>query len=106
MLIEFLGFMVVHVQVVFKIPEQGMSHLFLSITTEKWPQHLTYVKLFSPLNTKHPDHGLYTVSLAYTNDGNQLRLVILIKDIVHSYYLIPNFSPVAPCDWTSSNVLD
>lgn len=35
MLIEFLGFMVVHVQVVFKIPEQGMSHLFLSITTEK-----------------------------------------------------------------------
>lgn len=35
MLIELLGFMVVCIHVVFKIPKQGMLHLFLSIVPKK-----------------------------------------------------------------------
>ncbi|KAI1783665.1 hypothetical protein LXA43DRAFT_977019 [Ganoderma leucocontextum] len=84
------GFMVARVRVVFKIPERGMTHLFPGIAPDKRPQHLAYVELFTPLNTKHPDHGSYKVSPAYTGDGNRLGLVVPIDDIVHrctTFYL-------------------
>ncbi len=98
--------MVARVRVVFKIPERGTPHLFPAIAPEKRPQYLAYVELFTPLNTKHPDHGLYKVSPAYTSDGKRLGLVVPIDDIVRSCHLIPDFGPVAPREWTSSNVLD
>ncbi|KAI1784280.1 hypothetical protein LXA43DRAFT_976757 [Ganoderma leucocontextum] len=100
------SFIVARVRVVFKIPERGMTHLFPGIAPDKRPQHLAYVELFTPLNTKHPDHGLYKVSPAYTGDGKRLGLIVPIDDIVRSCHLIPDFGPVAPRDWTSSNVLD
>ncbi|KAI1793586.1 hypothetical protein LXA43DRAFT_971911 [Ganoderma leucocontextum] len=100
------SFIVARVRVIFKIPQRGMAHLFPGIAPEKRPQHLAYVELFMSLNTKHPNHGLYKVNPAYDGDGRRLGLVIPIDDIVCSCHLIPDFGPVAPRDWTSSNVLD
>lgn len=105
-LTHFAGVMVARVRVVFKIPERGMTHLFPSIAPANRPQHLAYVELFTPLNLKHPEHGLYKVSPAYTSDGKRLGLVVSIDDIVRSCHLFPDFGPVAPREWTSNNVLD
>ncbi|TBU22112.1 hypothetical protein BD311DRAFT_826016 [Dichomitus squalens] len=97
---------VARVRIVFKIPERGLQDLFPHIAHDKRPQHLAYVELFTDLDTKCIDHGLYKISPASNGQGQRLAVIIPVEDIERSCHLIPHFGPVAPREGTSHNVLD
>ncbi|KAJ7888362.1 hypothetical protein B0H14DRAFT_3716513, partial [Mycena olivaceomarginata] len=67
---------------------------------------LAYVKWFSPF-TSHPElqHLLYRVRRSIKN-GARLAIIVPVDNIRWSVHLLPKFRPVAPQEWTSSNVLD
>jgi len=71
------------------------------------PTHLAYVELFQHF-TPAPDanHGMYKVSRSLNAAGEHLALIIPVDEIHWSIHLYPKFGPVAPRDWTSSNVLE
>ncbi|TBU37260.1 hypothetical protein BD309DRAFT_995194 [Dichomitus squalens] len=94
------------VRIVFKIPERGLQDLFPHIAHNKRPQHLAYVELFTDLDIKGIDHGLYKISPASNGQGQRLAVIIPVEDIERSCHLIPHFGPVAPHEGTSHNVLD
>ncbi|KAI0324369.1 hypothetical protein GY45DRAFT_1208360, partial [Cubamyces sp. BRFM 1775] len=62
---------------------------------------LAYVKWFSPMRSSpslpnpNPDHGLHGISCCL-HGGDRHASVMPIKQIEHSYHLIPDFVPVAP----------
>ncbi|KAJ7796672.1 hypothetical protein B0H14DRAFT_2390413, partial [Mycena olivaceomarginata] len=63
---------------------------------------LAYVEWFSPF-TSHPEppHLLYKIYRSL--DG---ATIVPVDNIRRSVHLLPKFGPVAPQEWTSSNVLD
>jgi hypothetical protein len=49
---------------------------------------------------------MFKISPLKDNDGTRICSVIPLTDVERSVHLIPRFGPVAPVNWTSSNVLD
>ncbi|TBU22628.1 hypothetical protein BD311DRAFT_782216 [Dichomitus squalens] len=96
----------VQVRGVFKIPEHGLLDLFLQVPPERRPQHLAYVELFTDLDMKEADHGMYKISSALNAQGECLAMIVPVKDFKRSCHLFPHFGPIAPREWTCSNVLD
>ena len=89
---------------VFKIPERGMASLFPRIPVSERPSHLAYVEWFSKFEqSPHPDHGLYKVMRAIVDRRTS---IIPVDRIERSCHLFPDFGPIAPREWTSSNVLE
>ncbi|KAF8799350.1 hypothetical protein BYT27DRAFT_7003136, partial [Phlegmacium glaucopus] len=39
-------------------------------------------------------------------DGSPLSSIVPVANIFRSVHLLPKFGPVAPVEWTSSNVMD
>ncbi|KAJ7870322.1 hypothetical protein B0H14DRAFT_3083895 [Mycena olivaceomarginata] len=98
------GYRVAQVRVVFSIPTHTHNTLFSSGITP--PKHLAYVEWFSPF-TSHPEphHLLYKIRRSLKN-GARLATIVPVDNIRRSVHLLPKFGPVAPQEWTSSNVLD
>ncbi|KAH9911464.1 uncharacterized protein BXZ73DRAFT_56977, partial [Epithele typhae] len=97
---------VAQLRVIFRLPPQA-TDLFPDVPSSNVPKHLAYVEWFTPFAAAGPDpnHGLYKVSRSLRN-GARLADVIPITQIERSCQLLPCFGPIAPREWTSSNVLE
>jgi hypothetical protein len=49
---------------------------------------------------------MYEVSQSLNATGECLALIIPVDEIHRSVHLYPKFGPIAPHDWTSSNILE
>ncbi|KAF7358613.1 hypothetical protein MSAN_01200000 [Mycena sanguinolenta] len=98
------GYRVAQVRVVFSIPAASLHNLFPPTISP--PKHLAYVEWFSPFSSEpEPHHLLYKLKPSYKN-GERLCSIIPVANIRRSIQLLPKFGPVAPKEWTSSNVLE
>ncbi|KAJ7859622.1 hypothetical protein B0H14DRAFT_3084916 [Mycena olivaceomarginata] len=94
------GYRVGQVRVVFSLTERIRGLIF---PAEKPPVHLAYVEWFSKFpNTPEPNHRMYKIS----RPDERYASIIPVANIRRSVHLFPQFGPVAPCDWTSENVLE
>ncbi|KAH6911153.1 hypothetical protein BKA70DRAFT_1099609, partial [Coprinopsis sp. MPI-PUGE-AT-0042] len=100
---SFKNYCVRRLRCIFSLPAAA-RHCFPSKTP---PSHLAYVEWFTPFSKVQPGrhHGMYTVS--HVHDKGVPRVSIIPVTLIESSsHLIPNFGPVAPIVWKSSNVLD
>ncbi|KAI0372511.1 hypothetical protein BV20DRAFT_1034577 [Pilatotrama ljubarskyi] len=98
------GYRVGQVRMVFKLPRKSHSRLFPNLEPLK---HLAYVEWFTAFTQPDPAHGMYKVSRCIRNrDGARLASVIEVSNIRRSCHLFPQFSTIAPREWSSSSVLD
>jgi hypothetical protein len=102
---KIVGYHIGCIHIVFSLPEHFLSTMFLD--KAEIPQHLVYVEWYSPLlDNPEPNHLLHKVSTQKEPDGTHICSIIPLANICCSVHLFPKFSPFAPQDWTSSNVLD
>ena len=100
-----LGYRVAQLKVIFSIPKRAISQLFPA--NHSPPQYLAYVEWFTPFSrSPQANHLLYRVKRALSPNGDRLASVIPLQCIRRSIQLFPSFGPIAPREWTSSNVLD
>ncbi|KAJ7595561.1 hypothetical protein C8J56DRAFT_1001694 [Mycena floridula] len=78
------------VRVVFSIPKAALASLFPN-PQYMAPTHLAYIEWFTPFTAQPSAHHLIVIPLA---------------NIQRSAHLLPKFGPIAPAEWSSSNVLD
>ncbi|KAJ6495119.1 hypothetical protein C8R45DRAFT_927065 [Mycena sanguinolenta] len=98
------GYRIAQVRVVFTIPAASLQNLFPPTISP--PDHLAYVEWFSPFSSEpEPHHLLYKLRRSFKN-GERLGSIIPVANIRRSIQLLPKFGPVAPKEWTSSNVLE
>jgi hypothetical protein len=97
------GYCIGQVRCIFKLPAAAGS---LFTGSRKPPTYLAYVDWFTPFTTASigRSHGLYKVS-RYKVNGIPQSSVIPVNQIEFSVHLFPQFGPVAPAHWKSSNVL-
>ena len=99
-----LGYSIVCVRIIFSIPEKHHSLMFkphVSILL-----HLAYVEWYTALSQTDPNHGMFKISLKKDNNGDHVCSIVPISNLQCSMHLLLKFGPVAPPEWTSSNVLD
>ncbi|TEB37737.1 hypothetical protein FA13DRAFT_1751781 [Coprinellus micaceus] len=89
------GYCISQVRCIFKLPAAAGS---LFTGSQKPPTYLAFVDYIGR------SHGLYKVSRYMVNGIPQSR-VIPVNQIEFSVHLFPQFGPVAPAHWKSSNVL-
>ena len=100
-----LGHRIAQLKVIFSIPKRATAQLFPY--NHPPPHYLAYVEWFTPF-TKSPqaNHLLYRIKRSLSPNGERLASIIPLQNIRRSIQLFPSFGPVAPREWTSSNVLD
>ncbi|KAF6751581.1 hypothetical protein DFP72DRAFT_991307 [Ephemerocybe angulata] len=94
---------VARVRCIFSLPKMA-GHLFRARAP---PSHLVYVDWCTPFSSTSlaAYHGMHRIS-PYKINGKLQSSVIPVTLIQQSVHLIPQFGPVAPAEWKSSNVLD
>ncbi|KAJ7222751.1 hypothetical protein B0H12DRAFT_1078209 [Mycena haematopus] len=98
------GYRVAQVRVVFSFKSKQIQGLFSPGLSP--PSYLAYVEWFSSFSPQPESHHLmYKINRSLKN-GDRIASVIPVANIRRSVHLIPKFGPVAPPEWTSSNVLD
>ncbi|KAH9837658.1 uncharacterized protein C8Q71DRAFT_706547 [Rhodofomes roseus] len=98
------GYCVAQVRVMFHTPKTAHTTIFP--LEHQSPKHLAYVEWFTDFaNAPNPVHGMYKVKREVQN-GERLASIIPVKNIRRTVLLFPSFGPVAPHDWTTSNVLE
>lgn len=98
-----VGYRVVQVRVVFKLPDVAMNlfppHL-------RPPQHLAYVEWFAPFSrAPEPHHLMYKLTRS-VRGGQRLASILPIQGFRRSVHLFPKPGPSIPRHWTSDTVLD
>ncbi|KAJ7201835.1 hypothetical protein GGX14DRAFT_370897, partial [Mycena pura] len=100
------GHRVAQVRVVFSITQKAAATVLPRARGVELPSHLAYVEWFSRFGAApEPSHLLYKVKRSIKN-GEGLASIVPVLSIRRSTHLLPKFEPVAPPEWTSSNVLD
>ena len=99
-----LGYSIVRERVIFSIPEKHYSLMFKPHVSI--PLHLAYVECYTALSRTDPNHGMFKISPKKDNNGDHVCSIVPIGNLQRSVHLLPKFGPVAPPEWTSSNVLD
>ncbi|KAG1763412.1 hypothetical protein EDD22DRAFT_979391 [Suillus occidentalis] len=98
------GYRVGQIWAIFSMRERDAQFLFPP--THQPPKHLAYIEWFRPFSsTPDPRHGMYKIT-CLVHSGERVASIIPVSNIVRSIHLIPKFRPVAPCHWTSNNVLE
>jgi hypothetical protein len=81
--LDFLGYRISQVRVVFSLSEKVLEHIFPS---ERPPKHLAYVELFSKFsNTPDANHRMYKVS----RPAERIASIIPVENIRCSVHLFP-----------------
>ena len=99
-----LGYSIVHIHIIFSILEKHHSLMFkphVSILL-----HLAYVEWYTALSWTDPNYGMFKISPKKDNNSNHVCSVVPIGNLQRSVHLLLKFGPVAPPEWTSSNILD
>ncbi|KAI0055548.1 hypothetical protein BV25DRAFT_1815428 [Artomyces pyxidatus] len=98
------GYRVAQVRVVFSLPIRARRSVFPE--DEDAPRHMAYVEWFTPFQDAAEDnHEMYRLT-RMLKDGRRVGSIIPVGNIRRSVHLFPRFGPVAPREWSSSNVLD
>lgn len=91
---------------IFSIPPKLIPIIFKNVDVNI-PRHLAYVEWYSAFKDyPENDTALYKIKRLTDRDGGPICSVIPVANIRRSVHLLPKFGPVAPQEWTSSNVLD
>ena len=99
-----LGFCVAQIRFIFTPPQNAIKDLLPDVNP---PTHLAYIELFQHFTpAPDADHGMYKVSESLNPAGERLAPILLVDEIHQSVHLYLKFGPVAPHNWTSSNVLE
>lgn len=100
------GYRVAHIRVIFLIPPKLIPIIFQNTNTII-PNHLAYVEWYSAFKD-YPENESLLYKITPLKDSNDGRIcsVVPVANIRRSVHLLPKFGPVAPQEWTSSNVLD
>lgn len=98
------GYRVAQIRAVFSFKPRQLKTLFSPDRSP--PQHLAYVEWFSAFSPQpEPHHLMYKIKRSLKN-GDRMASIVPVDNIRRSVHLIPKFGPVAPPEWTSSNVLE
>ena len=91
---------------IFSIPPKLIPIIFKNVDITI-PKHLAYVEWYSAFKD-YPENytSLYKITPLKDRNGRHVCSVISVANIRRSVHLLPKFGPVAPQEWTSSNVLD
>ena len=100
---QLIGYRVGRIRLIFSLPKRSFHTLFPHIMP---PGHLAYVEWFTAFTARDPEHGMYTIKKCRDADGAWLASVIEVRQIRRSCHLFPVFGHIAPCEWSSSTVLD
>ncbi|KAJ7577335.1 hypothetical protein C8J56DRAFT_1007166 [Mycena floridula] len=94
------------VRLAFSITQAKAAVFYNGVPAAKIPKHLAYIEWFSLFPARpEPNHLQYKISRSTLN-GGPVASIIDLSRILSSIQLLPKFGPIAPREWTSSNVLD
>ncbi|KAI0055661.1 hypothetical protein BV25DRAFT_1815297 [Artomyces pyxidatus] len=100
------GYRVAQIRVIFSLSIKARDAVFTDNDLAVAPTHMAYVEWFDPFpGGPEANHIMYRLSRSY-KDGRRLASIIPVANIKRSIHLTPRFGPVAPREWTSSNVLE